>query len=87
MKRMNMKFLSILLASVLLLSGCAKETIQTQADEVESAEKKFYPLKKDRVFNAAVDAFLRQLTRGMQMRSRRCFPRMHWSRQRILTRR
>lgn len=87
MKRMNMKFLSILLASVLLLSGCAKETIQTQAGEVESAEKKFYPLKKDRVFNAAVDAFLRQLTRGMQMRSRRCFPRMHWSRQRILTRR
>ncbi|MDE6363489.1 MAG: DUF5104 domain-containing protein [Lachnospiraceae bacterium] len=57
MKRMNMKFLSILLASVLLLSGCAREIVQTQAGEVESAEKKFYPLKKDRVFNAAVDAF------------------------------
>ncbi len=56
-KQKNKIVVSILLATVLLLSGCAKETIQTQAGEVESAEKKFYPLKKDRVFNAAVDAF------------------------------
>ncbi len=56
-KQKNKIVVSILLATVLFLSGCAKETIQTQAGEVESAEKKFYPLKKDRVFNAAVDAF------------------------------
>ena len=87
MKRMNMKFLSILLASVLLLSGCAKETIQTQAGEVESAEKKFYPLKKDRVFNAAVDAFFEAVDARDADAIKALFSRMHWSRQRILTRR
>lgn len=51
-KQKNKIVVSILLATVLLLSGCAKETIQTQAG------KGFYPFKKDRVFNAAVDAFL-----------------------------
>lgn len=55
MKWKNKIVLSILLATLLCLSGCAAQTVQTQAGNIE---KKFYPFKKDRVFNAAVDAFL-----------------------------
>lgn len=51
----NKIVLSVLLATLLCLSGCAAQTVQTQAGNIE---KKFYPFKKDRVFNAAVDAFL-----------------------------
>lgn len=58
MKRGRILYLWMFLLTVLFLSGCAREIVQTQAGEVELKEKKFYPFKKDRVFNAAVDAFL-----------------------------
>lgn len=54
MKYRKVLVFSLSIVIVFLMVGCTKETIKTQTN---NEQKQFYPFKKDRMFNAAVDAF------------------------------
>ncbi len=80
MKYRKVLVFSLSIVIVFLMVGCTKETIKTQTN---NEQKQFYPFKKDRMFNAAVDAFFA----AVDAKDADAIKALFWSKQKILMRR